>query len=317
MVLSVGSVACTEEELGKRAEIGYVEIALDWGNNRPSGKQFFFYPVDGGEVLVYGSDAPECNAEGVDGFSGMLPTGSYQMIVTNTDGVNLEFRNMNRYETAEVGVKRVNASRVMQQESLANRIEQAGSLFFANCFSDASDSDPLTLVVPYQATVKKRANPSGYVKKVRLYFRIERPESIAGCSGVFTGVSESIRCASERCSATSASIDFVASKSQSTSGNRADFVAGFSVLDLLDPESALSGVHVVYLTLTKTDGTRSETSIDVTGAVQEVIDGQGGVIPFDIPLEVELKTLEDGTLGADVRPWTEGTGSGTVTGSVN
>ncbi len=313
--------ACTEKDLDKRAEIGYVEVALNWGNAQPTGKQFFFYPVDGGEALVYGNDAPECSSEGgFNGFRGWLPTGNYRMLVMNTDGANLEFRNMGKYETAEVGVtkkSKAKAGRSTQQEALANRIEQASNLMFANGFDhpEGSEDDPTMLTVPYQETVKKTAAPHLSVKQVRLYFKIDRPEVITACSGVFTGVSESLNLSTGRCSTTSASVDFEALQPQRDQSY--NFIAGFSVLDLLMPQGAAEGVHVVYLKLTKSDGTTLELSIDVTGTMEKIIEAGGGIVPIDIPLEVELKMLEDGTLQSDVRPWTGGTGSGTVVGTKN
>ncbi len=313
--------ACTEEDLDKRAEIGYVEVALNWGSAQPTGKQFIFYPVDGGQALVYDNDAPECSSEdGFNGFRGWLPTGNYRMLVMNTDGANLEFRNMGKYETAEVGVVKKSAAkagRSTQQEALDNRIEQAGNLMFAKEFdrSEGETGDPSTLTVPYQETVKKTAAPRLAVKQVRLYFKIDRPEVITACSGVFTGVSESLNFSTGRCSTTSASVDFDAAKPQT--GQSYNFVAGFSALDLLMPGDAVSGIHVVYLTLTKSDGTTLSLSIDVTGAMEKIIEAGGGIVPIDIPLEVELKVLNDGTLQSDVRPWTDGTGSGTVVGTKN
>ncbi len=313
--------ACTEENLDKRTEIGYVEVALNWGSAQPAGKRFIFYPVDGGQAFVYENDAPECSSEdGFNGFRGWLPTGDYRMLVMNTDGANLEFRNMGKYETAEVGVVKksdAKAGRSTQQEALDNRIEQAGNLMFANGFdrSEGETGDPSTLTVPYQETVKKSSSPRLSVKQVQLYFKIDRPEVITACSGVFTGVSESLNFSTGRCSTTSASVDFEALQPQK--GQSYNFVAGFSVLDLLMPGEAASGVHVVYLTLTKADGTTLSLSIDVTGTMEEIIEAGGGIVPIDIPLEVELKVLDDGTLQSDVHPWTGGTGSGTVVGTKN
>ncbi len=318
--------ACTEKDLEKWPEIGYVEVALNWGEEQPTGKQFIFYPVDGGkEAIVYGNDAPECNSEGFDGFRGELPTGSYRMLVMNTDGKNLEFRNMDKYETAEVvvvkkgGVKKdaarkseTKASRSTQEEALNNRVEQAGNLMFANGFdrSEGEADDPSTLVVPYREEVKKTATPHLSTKHVRLYFKIDRPEVITSCSGVFTGVSESLNLSTGHCSATSASVDFATSKPQKEVSY--NFIAGFSVLDLLMPEGAANGIHMVYLKLTEADGTTADFSIDVTDTIQKIIETGGGVIPIDIPLEISLKVLEDGSMQSDVRPWTDGAGSGVI-----
>lgn len=303
------AAGCTEEDLAGRADEGYVEIVLDWGSARPAGKRFDFYPVEGGEPLTFLSDAPECNVPGFEGFKGSLPSGDYRMIVANCEeGQCVEFRNAHLYESAAFFVSRVAESRA--GEGYSNRIEHVGRLMFTRRFDDAGSDDDTILKVPYQQRVKRSATPISYVKRVRLNFRIENPESIVKCEGVFVGVAESVHCATGTCSATTASIDFKADRTKA-GGSGVGFTAEFSVLDLIDPGDKTGGVHSVYLTLTRADGSKLGTTIDVTTAVQDIIEGSGGTIPLDIPLELELKILGD-ILEAEVVEWSEGTGSGDV-----
>jgi len=303
------ATGCTEEDLDKRADEGYVEIVLDWGLERPAGKRFDFYPVDGGEPLTFLPDAAECNPKGFEGFKGSLPIGDYRMLVASCEeGQFVEFGNSHHYESAAFFVSHAGTR---ADDGYSNRIEQVGRLLFTHRFdSDSSfDSDEI-LEVPYQQSVKRSATPKSHVKQVRLNFRIQNPESITKCEGVFAGVAESINCITGSCSATPASVGFTAEPT-----NRRDseigFTAELSVLDLIDPAGKGSGVHIVYLTLTRTDGSKLTTTVDVTNAVQHIIEISGGTIPLDIPLEVELKVVGD-VLSAEVEPWPEGTGGGDV-----
>lgn len=308
--VTLSTTGCTKKDLDSRADEGYVEIVLDWGSERPAGKRFDFYPVEGGEPLTFLSDAPECNAPGCEGFKGSLPSGDYRMIVANCEeGQYVEFRNSLFYESAAFFVSRVSESRANEVKGYANRIEHVGRLMFTCRFDD----DTEILKVPYQQKVKRTAAPKSYVKHVTLNFRIQNPESITKCEGVFVGVAESVNCRTGVCSATTASIDFKAERTRA--GESVGFAAEFSVLDLIDPADKTGGVHTVYLTLTKDDGTKMTTTIDVTGAVQHIIDINDGTLPLDILLPLELKILEDGSLEAEVDEWPEGTGSGDVVSS--
>lgn len=308
------AAGCTKKDLDSRADEGYVEIVLDWGSERPAGKRFDFYPVDGGEPLTFASDAPECNVPGCEGFKGSLPSGDYRMIVASCEeGQCVEFGNSHRYESAAFFVSHVTESRANEVKGYSNRIEHVGRLMFTRQFDDDTD----VLKVPYQQKVKRTATPKSYVKHVTLNFRIENPETITKCEGVFVGVAESVNCCTGACSATTASIDFKAERTRA--GESAGFAAEFRVLDLIDPGEKTGGVHTVYLTVVQVreDGTTEKmtATIDVTGAVQHIIDINDGTIPLDIVLPLELKILEDGSLEAEVEEWPEGTGSGDVVSS--
>ncbi|MCM1302492.1 MAG: DUF5119 domain-containing protein [Alistipes senegalensis] len=303
---------CTEKDLDSRADEGYVEIVLDWGSARPAGKRFDFYPVEGGDPLTFSSDAPECNVAGCEGFKGILPSGDYRMIVASCEEDQcVEFRNSHSYESAAFFVSHV-GTRAGEVKGYENRIEHVGRLMFTRHLDPVDGSaDNTILRVPYQQKVKRSATPKSYVKQVRLNFRIDNPETITKCEGVFVGVAESVNCSTGSCSATTASIDFTATRTRE-GGSGVGFTAEFSVLDLIDPADKTSGVHTVYLTLTKTDGSKLTTTIDVTNAVQDLIGVSGGTIPIDIPLELKLEVLKDGTLSATVTAWKDGTGEGDV-----
>lgn len=281
-LLSMG-VSCTKRDLGQRVPAGYVEIDLSWeGGAVPSGSRLWFFPVNGGEVIVR-------EASG-DGFSGTLPPGDYRVIVANLDGQHVGFRNMDRYETAELYV-------VPDETSADPCLCQPGNLYLC------SGEESTLLSVPDRGTVKLTLAPRSRVRQVRLRLTVDDPD-VASCSGLLSGVSSSIYCATGSCTGRPASVGFTASPDE----NPGTFLADISVLDLIRPGS--DPTHLVELTLTRNDGTAVPVTVDLTEAIRTQIEGAGGVLPDEISLAVSFHTV-NGELQASVEPWdTGGSGSG-------
>lgn len=281
-LLSMGG-SCTERDLEQRIPAGYVEIGLSWeGGAVPSGSRLWFFPVDGGEVIVR-------DASG-DGFSGTLPPGDYRVIAANLDGQHVGFRNMDRYETAELYV-------LPDETSADPCLCQPGNLYLC------SGEESTLLTVPDRDTVKLTLAPRSRVRQVCLQLNIDDP-NVASCSGLLSGVSSSIYCATGSCTGSPASVGFTASPG----ANAGTFLADISVLDLIRPGS--DPTHLVELTLTRDDGTAVPVTVDLTEAIRTQIEGAGGTLPDEISLAVSFHTV-NGELQASVEPWdTGGSGSG-------
>lgn len=272
---------CTKRDLEQRIPAGYVEIDLSWeGGAVPSGSRFWFFPVDGGEVIVR-------DASG-DGFSGTLPPGNYRVIVANLDGQHVGFRNMDRYETAELYV--------LPDETFTDPcLCQPDNLFLC------SGEESVVLTVPDRDTVKLSLSPRSRIRQVRLRLSIDDP-SVASCSGQLGGVSSSIYCSTGSCTGHPASVGFTASPD----GGTGTFLADISVLDLIRPGS--DPTHLVELTLTRDDGTLIPVTVDLTDAIRTQIEGAGGTLPDEISLAVSFHTV-NGELNVSVEEWNPG-GSG-------
>lgn len=274
---------CTERDLEYRIPAGYVEIDLSWeGGAVPAGSRFWFFPVDGGEVLVR-------DASG-DGFRGTLPPGDYRVIVANLDGRHVGFRNMERYETAELYV-------VPDETSADPCLCQPGNLYLC------SGEESAVLTVLDRNTVKLNLAPRSRVRQVRLRLSIDDP-AVASCSGLLSGVSSSVYCSTGSCTGHPASVAFTASPDEGAGTFRADI----SVLDLIRPGS--EPTHLAELTLMREDGTAVPVTVDLTDAIRAQIEGAGGRVPDEISLAVSFHMV-NGELQASVEPWdTGGSGSG-------
>lgn len=281
-LLFIGA-SCTRQDLEHRVPAGHVEIGLSWeGGAVPSGSRFWFFPVNGGEVIVR-----EASGEG---FSGTLPPGEYRVIAANLDAQHIDFRNMDRYETAEVYV-------VPDETSADPCLCQPGNLYLC------SGEESALLTVSDRETVKLTLAPRSRIRQVRLRFAVDDPE-IASCSGLLSGVSSSIYCATGSCTGRPASVGFTASSDEGMGA----FLADISVLDLIRPGS--DPTHLAKLTLMRGDGTTVPVTVDLTDAIRTQIEGAGGALPDEIALAVSFHTV-NGELHASVESWnTGGSGSG-------
>jgi len=93
-------LGCTRRELEDEQPAGYVSLSFNWakletGDDLPTGMQLYFYASDG-TTLTRQATASD--------FSGSLPPGTYQVLAYNSDGKNVDQRNLNSYADAEVYV---------------------------------------------------------------------------------------------------------------------------------------------------------------------------------------------------------------------
>ena len=285
----LAGVSCVKQGLDLREQEGYVRIDLNWENDVvPEGSEFYFY-TGAGEFV----QSCKCSAKG---FSGTLPMGDYKIVVWNTDARNVELCNMSKHATAEV--------RVVADEAAAGKaagcIAQPDNLLFAAAFDEAE-----VMTVPYRDSVIMSASPRGRIKTVELVFKLDNAAAVKLLGGSLSGVSSGLQCSTASCTHNPQSVNFTVTNDPYGKYN---YVANISVLDLVTPDA--SGSHILTLTV-MIDGVEHTMSIDLSSTIEDLLEGEwGGVIPVEIPLEIDLKSV-DGNLSAEVSPWdTTGSGSG-------
>lgn len=227
--------------------------------------------------------------------------GNYKIIVWNTDAHNVELCNMEKHSTAQVRV----ASDESASGKAAGCIAQPENLLLASGFDGAEFME-----VPYRDSVVMSASPRGRVKTVKLVFALDNAAAVALLGGSLSGVSSGLHCVTGACTQDSQSVNFEVGPDPYGKYN---YVADISVLDLVKPAAGASGSHVLTLKVT-IDGVEHTMSIDLTATIDALLNGEwGGAVPIEIPLEIDLKSV-DGNLSAEVVPWdTEGgSGSGEI-----
>ena len=296
-------MGCTKQSLDLRKNEGFVRIDLLWKGNTPSGSRFYFYPQEDveGNPEPYSVDCP------AEGFTGNMPSGTYKVIVHNSDIENLAMRNEHDYDRAEIYV--------LGEDEAAASVSRAGSfiaqpseLMLAAGIDDPDNAGQVTtLKVAYREKVTVTASPAPRVKYLRFLFTVDDASQVSLTGGSLSGVSPSLHCASASCSSTSEQVRFTVGPN---SGSECDFRAEVSVLDLVQPNT---GVHILTLTLLRPDGTSYQITRDLSATVNDILNHNGGTIPVTIPIDIpiELKKIGD-DLKVDVGQWTQGTGGGTL-----
>lgn len=278
---------CTRVDLSYRAQEGVAHISLDWEDGfEPEGSRFYFYPSDGGSVLIY--DAP------ASGFHDWLPVGSYRVLVHNNDSENVAIRNTETYGGAEFYV-------LPEGSRAENYVLHADEVAYATHLNEVE-----TLEVPYRDTVRVTASPQSCVKTVHLAFEMGNVPALASFVGSLSGVSPALSVAGAR-STESASVHFTADP---VSGSR-EYTATVTVLDLIDPQVDQQ-THVLELVMTGVDGTEYPLTLDLTAVLDDMLSASGGSLNKDTLLRIALSQT-DGQLVASVRPWDDsGTGGGII-----
>ncbi len=301
--VSLGAVllaasGCVKRELEIRPDEGYVEIALEWGGSGTSARsaRYLFYNESG-------SLAREVSGL-TDGFRGTLPTGTYRLVVHNTDAEQVDWRGCERFESAEVfALPARYGTDHHPDEGVSCILEPRGIFATGGC------NESETVEVGQLDTTLLSVTPVRLTKRVAVRFVVESSEEIRSLHGVLGGVSHGFFPGKGDLNTSSpCAVEFEAVPE--TKAASAAYTTEVSVFGLLTTSQSPAETNNVYVTLALTDGTQVTGTFDLTPALQRLIAANGGVLPNEIPLEVTLRVQGIG-LSATVEPWDEsGTGSG-------
>lgn len=299
LLVFLGLHSCTMGSVDYRTDQGKVIVRPDWsGYGLPAGTKFFFYNMDGVSAPIVADGSAE-------GYVGMLPSGSYKMVAYNTDAAQVEFQAMDKFETAAVQAM-PNTRRAATRDGDVRCIMQPANLY------------SLTLgkiEVKYLNTTEVGVVPQPLTKTIRLKFTLTgdgvgNSKKITGeLCGVYptlllaTGepTTESIN----SCPNTTTAFTVTLTENQGT--------ADIKVFGLLDPEDGSSYTNRLTLSITDKNGKVRNAEVDLSQAISEVIRENGGIIPVEIPINIDVEIkMVDGILHITVRPWKEGTGSGEI-----
>ena len=290
---------------------GYAEITLDWGGYAASP-----VPPHTSRCLLY--DAAGALVREVTGVGGRfresLPAGRYRLVVHNEDARQVGFCGTERYETAEVMAQEITSSR--HSDDGTPCILEPEQVYATGVCREAAE-----LVVTAGETVRATAVPATLTREVRFSFIIRSENGVQSLTGLLNGVSRGIYLATGRRDVSSScSVAFTAEPAKD--GREGDDGSGtesytteIGVFDLLAAEEGSpEGTSTLDVTLTDTRGEPYTGRFDITATLKEIIAGNGGVIPVEIPIEVDIKLEPIGGMTADVKPWD---GSGTGEGEFN
>ncbi len=310
-----------------RTPAGYVEIALNWdeyfddeanvstdesGKNVKKCALLYFYSVETGASVF---DGPKESVSEYDDrtlswtphmFKGVLPEGTYHVVVMNRNFTNAHLLYDDKFEDARIDIAKDDGESVSFGKT---RVAKAGDLICAPAsvfLASGLDGDTKTLTVGNLDTVKRVASPKHMIKRVTFTITLE-DFSASACRGVLGGVSASLKCSTCQCLPVSGRVKF---QTEADATNPNVFKASFNVFDLI-PAGAQS--HLLELTLT-IDGSERTTTVDISDDVLKEL--EKGDFTYDLPLALHIKVTHtiEGDIQASVEGWDD-SGSGSGTGS--
>lgn len=267
-------VRCSTEktpDLGKQGDIQY---SFKWdkllkGHPVPERVRYCFYPTDGGSVIQMEDDADE--------LSFTLPPARYKLLVFNCDAADIDFRNINKFETAEAYL----------QTTKAAENAQTGKI-------------PLYGVVVEKLEIKAGSNelieftPEPLVRNLSIKVKVDGMEKITNCKGTISGMSTSINLSRQEI-VTGEKTDLTFETTPSEEGVNAN------ILMLGKPkgkgeEQPEPPTHEVTLDFTLSDGSNASSTIDLGTSIDET---EG----HDIDVAIEATIVPGPTFTVKINHW--------------
>ena len=295
---------CVKRELEIRPDEGYVEIALDWSKAQSSRSARYLFYNESGALVKEVSGVSDC-------FKGVLPTGTYRLIVHNTDAGQVDWQGCEKYESAEVFAKETNYSEGHHPAEGVPCIQEPREIFATGGCNESE-----TVEVRRMDTTRLSVTPVVLTKQVAMRFTVEvnGDASVRSLRGVLGGVSHGFF-PGKGChnASSSCAVEFTAAPGTKAASDA--YTARVNVFGLLTTAQSPAGTNTVHVTLDLDDGSQMTGTFDITPALQRILASGGGVLPVEIPLEITLRMQVQGVgLSATVQPWDlSGTGSGDVT----
>lgn len=300
LLVFLGLHSCTMRSVDYRTDQGKLIVRPDWGGyDLPAGTKFYFYNMDGVSAPIEANGSAE-------GYSGMLPSGSYRMVAYNTDAVQVDFKSMDKFETAAVHAL-PNTRHVAMREGDVRCILQPKKLYSFTLGN---------IEVKYLVTTEVEVTPQPLTKTIRLHFTLsgDGAASAKKISGELCGVYPTLLLATgeptsesiNSCAKTTTAFEVILDNNQGT--------AILTVFGLHNPENGTTYTNRLTLTITKDNGEPAlEAKVDLSEAISDVIKDNGGTIPVEIPIDLAIEVKLIGTgLEVNVKPWKDDTGSGEI-----
>lgn len=267
-LLSAFLGGCTRRDLEEVQPAGNVTLSFNWknletGDELPTGMQLYFYPSSGSPLMREATSS---------GFSGSLPPGTYQVLAYNTDGKNVEQRNLSSYGDAEVYAPvYTRASSYLQQPSHSYGVG-LGTLTVLDGDSASATMVPRNFV--RQAVIRVEAG--GYA------------DQISDCSGSLSGFSTGAYISSGNLVDEDGQLYFDTQKENTA------FTTGVSFFGK-DPGEK----NTLHIDLHMTAGSTQFISVDITDELKDV-----NTVEVDIEIDVVIEVLNRQAVlsGVSIKP---------------
>lgn len=291
--------SCVERSVPiKFYKSGTLEVALNWADGiAPVGSRLLIYKADG----TFHKEVVNAGAEQT--FTCELAGGNYRVIAHNTDVLNAGFSATDKHSTAAV----LAGSDKMPEEG--SELVAPGNVYGVGYHDEA---EMVTIVSGEKSSVT--VSPRRLTHEVRFVFRIIGLEEVTELKGQLIGVSPGLLLGSGKSLPISCFQTFVGTPfTPSKAATEITYETKIEFFDLTSPKEDEKEVNKLAMSITSGNGKVYSLTANITSVIQEIIFENGGVLPIEIPLELNIEVdQKTDNITVKVTPWdNSGTGGGT------
>lgn len=258
-------IKCSSKDESEETSYGFISYSLKWeqamsGYKNPQKLRYCFYPQEKGAMTQIEGDA--------DGLHFTLPPDKYRLLIFNCDADNIQFRNMESFETAEAYIPETKAS---------GSVTSSGRTpLYGIAIND------LEVEANEGAQNKREFSPTPLIREVTLDIKIDGMEHIKDCKGALSGVPSAFSLSKlEIVPDKTTTVNFEATPSKE--GVKANImILGTAPKHGETPPAPPK--NEVKLDFTLTDGSTSSTTLDLGESIGTT---EGNNVNVDVSVTVE------------------------------
>lgn len=297
---------CVKRDLELRplpTETGKLELTLNWADG--------VSPI-GARVYLYDDEGVFCQS--VDCHSGGhvfdVPSGTYAMIVHNTDAQGVGYLGLESHATAVAYALNASGGAPMENELLSEP---------QNVYGIGQHDQGRTFTVEDNKITRITATAASLTKELALYIHITGLDIVTKVTGTMCGVSPSICFCTGKSGTLSCRQAFVAEPylpqpllAATKSLTTHQYASRMRLFDLLTRENSPAQTNTMDIAIEDGEGNVYSVSVDITQTLQQIISENEGILPINIALDVKLLVYPElAKISSTVEEWKNGAGSDT------
>ena len=294
---------CTEATLYDRDE-GYIQIIPEWETlNTAAPKSTYYYFYRDGRLWE-----PSATETSGEGYTGTLPTGTYNVLMHNTDCPMVSQQEMEDFLQAKMHAD-------------ARSVDKTSKLF---CEQDTYSLALEDVVIECHKTTILHPDPQRLNRTVTMAFTIDLPREFTKVSGELQGVYPSAYLTNGMPAVDDESAFYAVDFEAPITRNEGS--TDLKLFGIRDPGNGTKYKNVVNLTLIDYLQTSFGVPVDISNTITEILKEYGGMIPMGTHITIPIRIsqqgpsedpvsgdIEEKAIVAEVEPWiSDGTGSGVV-----
>lgn len=257
-------IKCSPEDKSEQSSYGFISYSLKWeqamsGYKNPQKLRYCFYPQEKGAMTQIEGNA--------DGLQFTLPPDKYRLLIFNCDADNIQFRNMESFETAEAYIPETKAS---------GSVTSGRTPLYGIAINDLK-------VEADEGTQNKREfSPTPLIREVTLDIKVDGMEYIKDCKGGLSGVPSAFNLSKlEIVPDKTTTVNFETTPSKE--GVKANIMI-LGTAPKLGETPPTTPTNKVKLDFTLTDGSTSSSTLDLGESIGTT---EGNNVNVDVSVTVE------------------------------